>query len=97
MLQALLAERFKLVAHHAQEEHKVLALVAGKGGPKMKEAATVPQAFDPNSPLQPGERQVDDADGPMRIKMNPTAPSREHGRQRHNHREVRPAKHDVRT
>jgi uncharacterized protein (TIGR03435 family) len=70
MLQALLAERFKLVAHHAQEEHKVLGLVIGKSGIKMKESATTPQAFDPNSPLAPGERQVDDVDGPMRIKMN---------------------------
>ncbi len=70
MLQALLAERFKLVAHHAQEDHKVLGLVVGKSGVKMKEAATVPQAFDPNSPLQPGERQVEDVDGPMRVKMN---------------------------
>ena len=73
MLQALLAERFKLVAHHAQEEHKVLGLVVGKGGPKMKESATTPQAFDPNSPLAPGERQVDDADGPMRVKMGSDA------------------------
>ncbi len=70
MLQSLLADRFKLVAHRAQEEHKVLGLVVGKGGPKMKESATVPQAFDPNSPLQPGERQIDDVDGPMRMKMN---------------------------
>jgi uncharacterized protein (TIGR03435 family) len=70
MLQALLAERFKLVAHQAQEEHKVLGLVVGKGGPKMKESATAPQAFDPDSPLAPGERQVDDVGGPMRIKMN---------------------------
>jgi uncharacterized protein (TIGR03435 family) len=70
MLQGLLAERFKLVAHHAQEEHKVLGLVVAKSGIKMKESATIPQAFDPNSPLAPGERQVDDVDGPMRIKMN---------------------------
>jgi uncharacterized protein (TIGR03435 family) len=70
MLRALLEERFKLVAHQAQEEHKVLGLVVGKGGPKMKESATTPQAFDPNSPLQPGERQVDDAEGPMRVKVN---------------------------
>jgi uncharacterized protein (TIGR03435 family) len=71
MLRALLEERFKLVAHQSQEEHKVLGLVVGKGGPKMKESATAPQAFDPNSPLAPGERQVDDVDGPMRVKMNP--------------------------
>jgi uncharacterized protein (TIGR03435 family) len=36
MLQSLLAERFKLVAHQAQEEHKVLALAIGKSGIKMK-------------------------------------------------------------
>jgi uncharacterized protein (TIGR03435 family) len=71
MLRALLEERFKLVAHQAQEEHKVLALVVGKGGPKMKEAPAAPQAFDPNSPLQPGERQVDDPDGPVRMKITP--------------------------
>ncbi len=70
MLRSLLEDRFKLVAHHAQEEHKVLALIVGKNGPKMKEAATAPQAFDPNSPPDPGERQVDDAGGPLRIKMN---------------------------
>jgi uncharacterized protein (TIGR03435 family) len=73
MLQALLADRFKLVAHRAQEEHKVLGLVVGKSGPKMKEAATTPQAFDPNSPLAPGERQVDDADGPIRMKVGTDA------------------------
>jgi uncharacterized protein (TIGR03435 family) len=73
MLQSLLAERFKLVAHQAQEEHKVLALAIGKSGIKMKESATAPQAFDPNSPLAPGERQVDDADGPMRVKMGTDA------------------------
>jgi uncharacterized protein (TIGR03435 family) len=70
MLRSLLEERFKLVAHRAQEEHKVLALVVGKSGPKMKESATAPQAFDPNSPLQPGEREVDDVGGPMRMKVN---------------------------
>ncbi len=71
MLRSLLEERFKLAAHQAQEEHKVLALVAGKGGPKMKEALAAPQAFDPNSPLEPGERQVDDPDGPVRMKISP--------------------------
>jgi uncharacterized protein (TIGR03435 family) len=71
MLRVLLEERFKLVAHRTQEEHTVLALVVGKSGPKMKEAATAPQAFDPNSPLAPGERQIDGLDGPMRMKLSP--------------------------
>jgi uncharacterized protein (TIGR03435 family) len=71
MLQALLEERFKLVVHRAQEEHKVLVLVIGKGGPKMKESATAPLPIDLDSPLAPGERQVDGLDGPMRMKMSP--------------------------
>lgn len=71
MLRALLEDRFKLAVHKTQEEHKVLALVVGKSGPKMKESPTAPQAFDPNSPLEPGERQVDGMEGPVRIKMHP--------------------------
>jgi uncharacterized protein (TIGR03435 family) len=38
MLQALLAERFKLTVHRDTKEHTVYALVQGKGGSKMKEA-----------------------------------------------------------
>jgi uncharacterized protein (TIGR03435 family) len=39
MLQALLAERFKLTLHHESKEHAVYALVVGKGGSKLKESA----------------------------------------------------------
>src|SRR5205807_1143941 len=38
MLQALLAERFKLTFHRDKVDHNVYALVVGKYGPKMKEA-----------------------------------------------------------
>ena len=38
MLQALLAERFKLVAHKEDRPRPVYALVVDKGGPKLKEA-----------------------------------------------------------
>jgi uncharacterized protein (TIGR03435 family) len=38
MLQALLAERFKLQLHRDNKEHAVYALVVGKGGPKLKPA-----------------------------------------------------------
>lgn len=38
MLQALLAERFKLEVHHQKREFDVFALVVGKGGPKLKES-----------------------------------------------------------
>ena len=39
MLQALLADRFKLAVHRDTKEHNVYALVVGKGGPKLKDAA----------------------------------------------------------
>ncbi len=38
MLQALLAERFKLALHRDTKEHAIYALVAAKGGPKLKAA-----------------------------------------------------------
>src|SRR5215831_13750982 len=38
MLQALLAERFKLVVHRDSKEQTVYGLVVGKGGIKMKES-----------------------------------------------------------
>src|SRR6185369_4052808 len=38
MLQALLAERFKLEVHREKKEFNVFALVVGKGGPKLKES-----------------------------------------------------------
>ena len=44
MLQALLAERFKLTVHRESKEHAVYALVVGKNGPKLKESASDPDA-----------------------------------------------------
>jgi uncharacterized protein (TIGR03435 family) len=38
MLQSLLADRFKLTLHRDTKEHAIYALVAGKGGPKLKPA-----------------------------------------------------------
>lgn len=38
MMQTLLAERFKLRVHHETRDISGLAMVAGKGGPKLKEA-----------------------------------------------------------
>jgi uncharacterized protein (TIGR03435 family) len=38
MLQALLAERFKLAVHRESKEQRVYFLVVGKGGPKLKDA-----------------------------------------------------------
>jgi uncharacterized protein (TIGR03435 family) len=42
MLRNLLAERFKLKAHHEKREMAVYSLVVGKNGPKMKESAEDP-------------------------------------------------------
>jgi uncharacterized protein (TIGR03435 family) len=70
MLKSLLEDRFKLEAHPDTEERKVLALVVGKDGPKLK-TTPPPAAFDPNAPLKPGEQQMDGPDGPVRILRNP--------------------------
>jgi uncharacterized protein (TIGR03435 family) len=53
MLQALLAERFKLTVHRESKEYAVYALVVGKSGPKLKEAAPdaeVPAAAEDVNP-----------------------------------------------
>src|ERR1039458_5970133 len=46
MLQALLAERFKLTAHRETKEQPVYGLVVGKDGPKLK--PSVPDAARPD-------------------------------------------------
>ena len=69
MLQSLLEDRFKLTLHRDTAEHPVLALVVGKGGPKMKESEA-PKAIDPDSPLKPGEVKMDTAEGPVRMKVD---------------------------
>jgi len=46
MLQTMLAERFKLTVHRDSKAHEIFALVAGKGGPKLK-ASEAPPAGTP--------------------------------------------------
>jgi uncharacterized protein (TIGR03435 family) len=70
MLRALLAERFKLTSHRDTQEHKVLALIVGKGAPRLKRSTTVPQPVDENAPLKPGEMVMDGPDGPIRMAVN---------------------------
>ena len=70
MLQNLLQERFKLTSHFEQQEHKVLALVAAKGGPKLKDAPAAPAPIDDSAPLKPGETKIDSPDGPIRFSRN---------------------------
>jgi uncharacterized protein (TIGR03435 family) len=75
MLQTLLEERFKLTTHRAGVEHPVLALVVGKGGPKLKASAGTPVAIDESAPLKPGELKMDGSDGPVRVKVDMTTGS----------------------
>ena len=70
MLQSLLEERFKLAVHRSSEEHPVLALVAGKGGPRLKASAQQPVAIDESAPLKAGEMKMDGPDGPVRVKVD---------------------------
>jgi uncharacterized protein (TIGR03435 family) len=69
MLQALLADRFKLAIHRDSKEEPVLALVVSKGGPKMKESTDTPQPLDEDAPLQPGEMKMDTPNGPARMSI----------------------------
>lgn len=70
MMRALLEDRFKLAVHRSTSEQKVLALLAGKGGPKLKLSKATPQPVDPNAPLKPGEMVMDGPDGPIRMTIN---------------------------
>ena len=56
MLQTMLAERFKLAVHRDSKEHAIFALVAGKGGPKLK-ASEAPPAGTP-APGRGGPRMM---------------------------------------
>jgi uncharacterized protein (TIGR03435 family) len=70
MLQALLKDRFKLVAHTTDQEHPVLALVVGKGGPKMKDASGPAVPLDLTAELKPNQMKMDMGDGPMIVTRN---------------------------
>jgi uncharacterized protein (TIGR03435 family) len=75
MLQTLLEDRFQLTTHRGSAEHPVLALVVGKGGPKLKASAEKPVAIDESAPLKPGELKMDSQDGPVRVKIDMTTGS----------------------
>jgi uncharacterized protein (TIGR03435 family) len=65
MLQALLAERFKLTIHRANKDIQIYALVAGKNGPKLKESA-------PDEPTAPAaDGAAPSTDTSLRISGDP--------------------------
>jgi len=86
MLQALLAERFKLVVHRDTKEQKVYALVVARSGIKMKETEQPPPSGDGAAPnpavtgsssvtinqSKGGAAEVSDGAG-MRQKMIPSS------------------------
>lgn len=66
MMQALLADRFKLVIHHDTKDMSVLALEVGKNGIKM-----VPSPPDPPPTEQPDDKDakvVDTGSGQVKVK-----------------------------
>jgi len=67
MLRTLLEERFKLSAHKETQEHKVLALLSGKNGVKLKASTAQAQPVDPDAPLEPNQVVMDGPEGPIRI------------------------------
>jgi uncharacterized protein (TIGR03435 family) len=70
MLQTLPEERCRRTTHRASAEHPVLALVVGKGGPKLKASTEKTVAIDERAPLKSGESKIDGSDGPVRVKVD---------------------------
>ena len=66
MMQALLADRFKLVIHHDTKEMPVLALEVGKNGVKMPVSPPDPPATD--KPDDKDSTVIDTGNGQMRVK-----------------------------
>ena len=64
MLQALLAERFKLAIHRDKKDLPVYALIVGKNGPKLTPASSEPDAPIPDSA---GAMTLGTEKGPMKI------------------------------
>jgi len=74
MLQALLADRFKLTSHRESKEHSVYALVVGKNGPKLKpaepDAAAPPPAADAAAPPAKGAMVLGSGESQLRVEPN---------------------------
>ncbi|HEV2619706.1 MAG TPA: TIGR03435 family protein [Acidobacteriaceae bacterium] len=75
MMQALLADRFKLAAHLETKERPVIGLMLAKGGSsngsssKMKEVSAAPP-LDESAALKPGETKVDSIEGTTILSSN---------------------------
>lgn len=70
MLQALLAERFKLTFHRDTKEHSTYALVVAKGGAKMKEATPDPEVTpEQEAKQEKGAMVVDTGQGKVTVRQ----------------------------
>jgi len=65
MLQALLADRFKLTLHQETKDLSIYELVVAEGGPKLREASTVSVNPDGNQSFEGSVRE------PSQMKMGP--------------------------
>lgn len=65
MLQTLLAERFKLTIRRETKDHTEYALLVGKGGSRLEEAAP-----DSDTPAPADGTMIDTGNGPMNIKSD---------------------------
>jgi uncharacterized protein (TIGR03435 family) len=71
MLQALLADRFKMTLRRENKEHSEYALTVAKGGAKLKSADPERAPADPAAEAQakPGENTANTPDGPMYVSV----------------------------
>jgi len=75
MLQALLAERFKLQVHKDEKEQQVYALIVAKGGPKLTPAEPDPPKSDAADDAQKNEpKKGETMVAGMRMSGSPTDP-----------------------
>jgi uncharacterized protein (TIGR03435 family) len=72
MLQALLADRFKLTIHRDTKDHAIYALIVAKGGPKLKDSppdVVVPEDAPPPKE-EKGTQTVDMGQGKMTVRQD---------------------------
>ena len=73
MMQALLADRFKLTFHREDKDHQIYALVVGKNGPKLKESPPDPEPpkeGDTPPKEEKGVMIINNGNDSMRIKQS---------------------------
>ena len=72
MMQALLADRFKLTIHRDTKDHAIYALIVAKGGPKLKESppdVEVPEDAPPPKE-EKGVQTIDMGQGKMTVRQD---------------------------